>query len=194
MAYTKTQIGNIALNALGAETVPDIATRNSTHAIRLNAVFDLIYDEVLEAHPWHFAKRRLYVAASGRPEFGWGYSFALPTVPWCLRPLELDGDPLDEGDWTFEGREILTNQAGPLPLVFIARAPLEHASAQFASTMGYRLAAQVAWAVTNDRDTEKLMWKLYGDRLSAARSLNAMSAPADDRGQQESTFINSRRG
>lgn len=192
MPYSRTDIANLAFSELGAETVTDVTAGETPHAIRVNAVFDQLYDEVLEAHPWRFAIRRAHLAVGGQqPLFGWQNAFPLPTVPWCLRPLALDGELPGEG-WTFEGGSIYANRAGPLPLVYIARVGLERASALFAGALAYRIAKAVAFAVTNDRETEKTMLTYYRDKLSEARALNAQSAPADDGWAEYSSILEAR--
>ncbi|WP_428247220.1 hypothetical protein [Ferrovibrio sp.] len=176
MALDPTQAANKALNALGAETLTDIG-ESSTNARRCQAAMAMLVDEVLEAHPWHFAKRRAPLAASGTaPDFGWGYAFPLPTAPWCLRPLQVGGRDAGD-DWTVEGRDILANEPGPLQLVFIARVDLAQASGHFGRALGYRLAAEIGFAVTNSREVVADMWRLYERSLSDARAINAQSAP-----------------
>lgn len=187
MALDQTQVANLALAPLGAEPLTDIS-EDDINARRCRATIAAVIDEVLEAHPWHFAKRRAVLAASATaPAFGWGYAFPLPTAPWCLRPLFVGSRAVGEG-WTYEDRSLLANEPGPLELVYIARVDLSAASGHFGRAAGFRLAAQIGFAVTNSREMVDDMWRRYERSLADARALNAQSAPPDD-GDADTSFL-----
>lgn len=75
------------------------------------AIYTTLRDQVLEAFPWTFAKRRKQLVVSTvTPDFGYSYQFRLPAD--CLYPLSIVQNPLDteEPDWIVEGDYLLTDE------------------------------------------------------------------------------------
>lgn len=175
-----TGIANMALTELGAATIMSIDDAKESARL-IKARRDDCLDEVLARRAWSFARHRALAGSDGAaPAFGYAYQYSWPTDPWCLRVLEVNGKS-DDG-YKLEGRKILTDQAGPLELVFIRRVgdpglfdPL------FRSALAARLAAAVAYRVTQSRTKEADMYKLYEQRLREAVSIPAaVDRPAEE--------------
>ena len=185
------EIGNNALIALGAETIMDL-TEDSKAARLCNARFESARDAVLRAHPWNCAMARASLAQnSSAPAFGYDYSYELP--PDCLRVIEAygtDEEPID--DWQVEGRNLLCNET----TVYIKYTKKITDPNLFDSlcreAISARLAAEIAYALTQSRTAEKNMWEVYeGIKLREARAIDAQEGTPVD--VSEDSWITVRR-
>jgi hypothetical protein len=79
-----TALSNVALIRIGAQAISDLAD-GSSNALTINAVFDYVLEEVLQARDWKFAKIRakltrgdLLTPAVDSPIYGYQYAYPLP--------------------------------------------------------------------------------------------------------------------
>ena len=167
-------ICNLALTILGADRITAL-TDNSENARRLTTIYDPCLEDVLRAHPWNFAIKRSQLARlSSTPIFGYEYEFQLPAD--CLRPLEInDGASLIMG-FKIEGRKVLT-EYDTIYLKYITKItdPNQYTS-QFIFVLSSRLAAEIAYAVTNNKATAEQMFQLYITRLQTAKETDAQES------------------
>lgn len=190
---SKVEIGNRSLSKVGEARMTAL-TDNSKPAREINAAFDMVRDAELRKYRWSFAKRRAVLAALvAAPAFGFSYEFTLPTD--CLRVLSVgDFSPgvdisnarnADAQAYVIESRSILTDDAGPLNLVYTASIE-DTASwdACFVETFAARLAFDVADALTASQSRKDALFQEYKDSLRDARRANAIELPpspiADD--------------
>jgi hypothetical protein len=183
------QIANRALAKLGDKTIVSL-TENSNQARAVNECYTLVRQGELRRHPWHFAKRRAQLAASvDTPAFDYVYAYPLPAD--CLRVLmpmpdsesvQYDG----KVDWKIEGRSILSNEQGPLSIVYLADVtdPNEF-DAAFIDVFASRLAVEVAHRLTGSTEKRKMAQEEYRGALLEARRMNAfeqfsVERPMDD--------------
>lgn len=102
---TKVQICNLALSLVGEQGIQDIEGNGKNEQI-CKLLYEEVLEEVLQAHPWNFAKFRKELAEdTSDPVFGWENSFPLPTDPRCLQVLYTEENEL----WNIEGRKLVTN-------------------------------------------------------------------------------------
>ena len=119
---SKTGIGNIALAYLGEPPVNDIDSPGRSTAAAIMAMF---YDDArqftLRAGPWRFALHRMSITReTATPAHSWDYQFAIPTRCLLIHQLGTDDYPLTiNKDYKVEKGKILTNEEGPLEIVFI---------------------------------------------------------------------------
>jgi hypothetical protein len=115
-------VANLAIDILDDYPIADL--EEDTVVGRFMARnFWRAFDDVLYAYPWYFARARDILAADAvEPDFGWDYSYTLPSD--CVRPLPLRRN----GDWNdvpipyeIEGNKLLTDQADPLYFNYISR-------------------------------------------------------------------------
>lgn len=136
MAASEVFICNLALQALGQPKITSL-TENSVAARECNLAYEHIRDVLLTTHRWHFAEGEAQLAAeSTAPLFDYAYAFPWPAD--CLKPLPPNDPWLD---WKMRGRKILSNDAGPLDLVYIKRVT---DTAQFPATFTQYLAVKMA--------------------------------------------------
>lgn len=152
MPHSKASICNSALGKLGKfPLVQDADAPQEYHdAQAVCDSYDRRIGRTLRSQPWNFATRRAAVdRIEAAPAFGYAYQYPFPTAPAVARIWTLDEtfhgkDP----DFKVEGKFILSNDAGPLHVVFIAdiRDPAEF-DEQFAEAMADVVAEDAAVAV-----------------------------------------------
>jgi len=167
-------ICNLALTVLGADRITALSD-TSENAKRLTAIYDSCLEDVLRAHPWNFAIVRSQLALlSSTPTFGYDYEFQLPSD--CLRVVEVsDGTNLIT-DFKIEGRKLLCGDDS-VYIKYIGNItdPNQYTS-QFIFVFSSRLAAEIAYAVTNNKSTAQELYQLYMQRLQNAKETDAQES------------------
>jgi hypothetical protein len=155
---SKVSISNDALIRVGADTIISM-TEDTEQARVCNQVFDDCLDAVLQAHDWNFATERAILSqqATG-PLFGYTYKYLLPTNPYCLKVLELEG----AYEYKVEGRYLMTD-ADTAEISYIARvSDLNKLSPLFRQTLSLYIASQVCYTLTGSatlKGTLTAEWK-----------------------------------
>lgn len=171
---SRVSISNLALTILGADRITALED-NTENAKRLNAIYDYCLEDVLRAHPWNFAIIRQQLALlSSTPIFGYEYEFQLPSD--CLRVIEVnDGTSVITG-FKIEGRKLLSDYDS-VNIKFIGKiADPNQYTSQFVFVLSSRLAAEIAYAVTNNKATADQMFQLYAARLQQAKETDAQES------------------
>lgn len=113
-----TEIFNASLAALGENSITDAATDPAPRADIARRRWPFTLDAVLRSHPWNAAQElRVLAADVAVPEWKYERQFTLPTDPYCLRVLEVDGC----SDWQVFGRKIMTNEGPSLNIRYVGR-------------------------------------------------------------------------
>ncbi len=118
MAISITQICNASLLKIGAKPISDYDSKEDTNAEHCRFYWPIVSDAILRAHEWNCASSRAKLTQyENTPTFGYNYSYALPTKPYCLRVLRMV-DPNTDGcldavsyPWRVEGRHFLCNES-----------------------------------------------------------------------------------
>lgn len=84
MNYSQVGIANMALQRIGARGTIASLTENSPNAVKVNVVWDMIFQEVLSERDWKFAKTRVQLQQNANAPVG-GYLFAYPLPADFLR-------------------------------------------------------------------------------------------------------------
>lgn len=167
MAISQVSICNSALVKLGAEPISSLS-QSTKSAKSLAAIYDQVRDEVLRAHPWHFATKRVILVPNATvPAFGYDFSFDLPND--YLRIVD-DEDP--DTDYVIENGQILSNMDN-LNIRYVYRNAAEDQwDACFAEAFSCRLAREVCYALTQSATLVQGMDSLYKAALQSARTMN----------------------
>ena len=171
MATSAAEIASNALGILGGEPITAL-TDNSQRGRLCNRLYQPTMDEVLRAHPWNCAKVRRELARNQTaPIWDFSYAYTLPTDPWCLRILETDLDE-DGYEWQVEGRTLVSDQSS-VKILYIGRIsdPTRFDSLCEAA-ITHRLAAKMAYAITENASKVGDLWNLYAAILKEARSVD----------------------
>lgn len=166
-------VANRALGLVGNERLMALdEASNAAGAVR--AHMDAVSDAVLRSHPWNCAIRRALLAADATPPvFGFVAAFTLPANPYCLRVLGIGSATAPyKGAWQIEGRKLLADAGGPLPVRYIARVDPVDWDAMLADVIAVRLAAAIAYQLTSSRDAEAQLLKQFEALLRDARSID----------------------
>jgi len=173
---TRVSISNLALTILGADRITSIEDNNE-NARRLAAIYDSCLDDVLRAHPWNFAiKRQLLARLTSTPVFGYDYEYQLPSD--CIRVLEVNDGSNLISNYVIEGRKLLVDEDS-VYIKFIERiTDPNYYTPQFIMVLSSRLAAELAYAITNNKSNAELIMQLYLDRLQKAKETDTQESDA----------------
>jgi len=176
---------NRALAKLGQARLSSLADRNSI-ADLAGSLFDIVRDDEIAAHRWHFAKARVRLAAEAeKPAFGWAFQYVLPGD--CLRvllagpwPQPVMGDYVggDTQSYVIEGRKILSRLGPALDLSYLRR--VEEAALfppEFVEVLACKLAVEMCETLTGSASKRDLAWKEYEQAVRRARRVNAIQLP-----------------
>lgn len=180
MAGSIAEICNRALDLLGAG--PIVALDDATTAARLCARnYGPARDAVLRAYPWNEATARAALAADiTAPAWGWARAYTLP--PDCLRVIAIEGEVTASEGWRVEGGKVLTDAPAPLRIRYIRQLTDPGLiGPMLADAIAAQLAAQIAFAITNNASQANAMRELAGQMLRQARQVDALEQSQDER-------------
>ena len=168
-------ICNSALNLLGASTITQL-TEDSKNARLCNQRYEPIRDRMFRSHSWNCLTKRVQLAEdSSAPVVEYTNQFTLPTD--CLRVLKIHNGTTDSIasslDYAVEGRKIKTDE-GTVFLVYIAKIvdPNEY-DTYLVEALAAALAADLAYAITNNATLAKNYEATADERLREARFVDA---------------------
>jgi hypothetical protein len=171
---SRISIANVALTGLGAARISSLG-EDSENARRLNAIFDYCLDDLLREHPWNFSIKRLKLEQLvEKPLFGYDYIFQLPTA--CLRVIEVNDGSYVRDDFKIEDRKLLCDLDTVYIKCILRIEDTNQYSSQFCFVLASRLAAEIAYAVTNNKATAEMAYQIYQQRLQAAKAADAQES------------------
>ena len=181
---TQTGICNSALAKVGQGPIASI-DQDTRAAQIIKSIFDLIQDEVMTSHPWNFAIKRVkLIATATTPTFEYQHEFDVPND--CLRVLSVNDDCADwfgwrsgagnwgGNQWVVEGKKILCDDSEAWVRYIFRNVDYNSWSSPFAEVMAWRIAMDIAYALTQSSDREKACAEKYEKTLSLARSTDGM--------------------
>lgn len=179
MAGSVVEICNRALDLLGAPPITSLD--DASVAARLcSRNYGPCRDSVLRAYPWNEATARAALAAEVTAP-AWGYARAYPLPADCLRVVTVEDELLAAGPWRVEGGRILTDADAPLNVRYIRQltdpgliGPL------LADAIAARLAAQIAFGLTNNVSMAQSMQALLEQMMRDARRIDSLEQSQDD--------------
>lgn len=187
MAASETAIANMALAYLGSTTIASLAD-TSTEATFANLFFDQVRAQVMREHPWNFAKVRAQLAALvDTPEHTYAYQYQLPTD--CLRLLEVK----DCYDWKVESGHILCDLKSPIYITYIKdETDVTKWDSLFTQTVVYKLAAELAYAITADAKKRAELYQEYMITLQTAKKVDGSEDVPDEFGIWDNNLARTR--
>jgi hypothetical protein len=166
---------NSALNLLGASTITAL-TDDSKNARLCNQRYEPIRNRIFRSHAWNCLTKRVQLAEDAdAPVVGYTNQFTLPSD--CLRVLKIHNGTTDsivsDLDYKVEGRKVKTDE-GTVYLVYIALVtdPNEY-DAYLQEAISSALAADIAYAITNNATLAKNYLETADERLREARFIDA---------------------
>ena len=206
-AASKLAIINMALVMLQTNPAQSL-DQGTPHLTAALTFYDSAVDEVLRAHRWNFALRRITLPRmASAPVFGYRYAYQLPED--CLRVLVVSSarlesesaaqsgaygyePPTDPLLYRVEADQIVTNEE-TLYLRYVARLtdPTRY-DALFIDALTANLAMKLAYALAGTSSQQELLTRLYGDYLAQARSVSADEQTGPDTWGDSSGLVTAR--
>jgi hypothetical protein len=186
---TETEICNSALIKLGADTVLNLED-GSKGARLCKQQYPIARNEVLRSHYWNFAiKRSTLAQLATAPDFGYDYYYQLPSdFLLAIPPSPHEG--LSTIIYKLENGKLASNET-EINLKYVAEiTDTALFDALFVEVLAAKIAANLAYAMTQNRSVASDMYELYFQLLRQARSANAMESTPEL--MQANTWINSR--
>ena len=166
---------NSALNLLGASTISAL-TDDSKNARLCNQRYEPVRNRVFRSHAWNCLHKRVQLAQnSTAPVVEYSYAYALPSD--CLRVLKVHNGSTDsiksDIDYKLEGRNIVTNE-GTVYIIYIAiDTDPNNYDTYLQESISHQLAADLAYAVTNNATLADKYMTRADERLREARFIDA---------------------
>ena len=174
-------ICNSSLNLLGASTISAL-TEDTKNARLCNQRYEPIRNRVFRSHNWNCLIKRVELAQdSTGPVIEYTYGYTLPSD--CLRVLKVHNGTTDSIasalDYKVEGRKIVTDE-GTIYLVYVAldTDPTNYDSYLY-EAVSHQLAADLAYAITNNSTLANQYMSRADERLREARFIDATENALD---------------
>ena len=168
-------ICNSALNLLGASTISAL-TDDSKNARLCNQRYEPIRNRVFRSHAWNCLHKRIQLAQnSTSPVVEYSHAYALPAD--CLRVLKIHNGTTDSIaaalDYKLEGRNIVTD-IGTIFIIYIAlETDPNKYDAYLQESISHQIAADLAYAITNNATLANQYMTRADERLREARFIDA---------------------
>ena len=166
---------NSALNLLGASTISAL-TDDSKNARLCNQRYEPVRNRVFRSHAWNCLHKRVQLAQnSTAPVVEYSNAYALPSD--CLRVLKVHNGTTDSIasniDYKLEGRNIVTDE-GTIYLIYIALdTDPNNYDTYLQESISHQLAADLAYAITNNATLAEKYMTRADERLREARFVDA---------------------
>ena len=174
-------ICNSALNLIGASTISAL-TEDTKNARLCNQRYEPVRNRVFRSHNWNCLIKRVQLAANSTdPVIEFDKSYALPSD--CLRVLKIHNATTDSIAsnlvYKIEGRNIITDET-TVYLIYIAldEDPNNYDS-YLREAISHQLAADLAYAITNNATLANNYMTRADERLREARFIDATENSLD---------------
>jgi len=196
MAVTSsTDIGNLAMDLLGASTVNNIDVPTTSTESLLHRWYDQSRRKVLRGHPWNFASTRAQLAASSTvPPFGFTASFPVPNDFIRLNSVQdSEGNPVAKKAYTFENSSILSNvDSGILRIKYVYNiTDVNLFDPLFIDLLCLDIAIGIAFKITDSNTNVQRIGELQKMRRVIAMAIDGQESPPERR--EVSKSIDARR-
>ena len=168
-------ICNSALNLLGASTISAL-TDETKNARLCNQRYEPVRNRIFRGHNWNCLIKRVQLAQdSAAPVVEFSFQYTLPAD--CLRVLKIHTGVTDsiasDIPYKVEGRKIKTNE-GTVFLVYIALdTDPNNYDTYLQESISHQLAADIAYAITNNATLAKNYMERADERLREARFIDS---------------------
>ena len=185
---SQVEIANRALTKIGEARI--LSLSDDVEAARvIDAQWDIVRDAELRARNWNFSITRASLPALvAAPSWGFDRQFQLPSD--CLRVLQVgeffpgpsmsDYRNASEAAWQIEGGKILSDEAAPLKIRYVAR--IEDTGswdALFVEAFACRLAVEICERITQSNTKRQLAWDEYKEAVRMAVRADAIENPPE---------------
>ena len=178
MASSEVDLCNMALDSVGQASILAL-TDNSEQARACNSRYATARDAVLRAHRWNCAtKRAALTELSTAPVWGFSRAFQLPAD--FVRFANLDDLAIhfriEGGD---DGRVLLTDDTAVNLLYIYRLTTVPQMDEGLKECVAARLAAEIAYKLTGDKQVARDLYVVYQDKLNEARYADSLESPIE---------------
>lgn len=177
MATSSVSICSNALLMLGDKPISNL-TEPTDRARLASNLYESVRDDLLRAHPWNCAIKRVILAPlANAPAFDFASQFQLPG-DW-LRNVQVGrkGEPIP---YRMEGQRLLADETA-LPLVYVFRNTVEASwSRNLVHCMELAMAAKMAYAVTGSASMRDSMRDEFACELKVAKAIDGQDDPPEE--------------
>ncbi len=165
-----TEIFNAAFTALGESGITDAMADNTTKAVIARSRWPFTRDAVLRSHPWNCASNLATLTPDvDKPAWKYAFQYQLPSDPFCLRVLEVDGC----ADWQIFRRKIFTNMSTSIQIRYIGRiTDYNEIDGALMDSLVDALASELAFAQIGSPDIAKQRQEAFAAKSSWARTID----------------------
>lgn len=174
----KVAIINVALRSLGALSISSVTDADDENARRMNTVYNPILKALLRSHPWSFAKKEIALSQiTTEPVLeDYLYIYNLPSDFLRLNKTSVEPDYSHK----IKGRRLYSNSNSiSIEYGYFCTDPNQY-DAAFSEAFSAKLAAELCYAITRDKDMVKLKWDEFKSKFNIAKSLNGQEVTPDE--------------
>lgn len=176
MASSKTDILNIAATYISEGRVIDYDTDTGETARVLNFMYDQGRLKTLREAKWQCAREYVTISANSQaPAFKWTYSYTLPTDYVRMVSIsDIDPDYVKRPMYEKVGRNIYTDEAAPLKLIYIK--DLEEVGDMdelLVDAIALRIAADTAYNITDSLPLAQTLEDKWMAAISQAKTTDS---------------------
>jgi len=174
-------ICNSSLNLLGASTISAL-TEDTKNARLCNQRYEPVRNRVFRGHNWNCLIKRVQLAANSTdPVVEYAKSYALPSD--CLRVLKIHNGTTDSIasnlDYKIEGKNIVTDQTTVYVVYVALDEDPNNYDTYLREAISHQLAADLAYAITNNATLANNYMTRADERLREARFIDATENSID---------------
>lgn len=176
MATSNVAIANAALQKLGEARI-ELLTQDHPNARSMNGAFARCRGMELRRYTWGFAVKRESIAADG-DQTTWG-EWNRYSLPNDFIRLIRDNETGQRTDWRIEGIYIVTADASPLDIRYVAR--IEDPNLYddlFAEALACRLALETCEQITGSTSKKESIKDDYKEAIAEAKRIGAIEKEA----------------
>ena len=170
----KIDIVNLALARLGEPTINDLR-EGSEEAAKVHAVWDGALEATLQAYRWGFNVRRKALALQEENPAGYAYAYRYGAPAGMLQPYEIYTAQPEMGrpiPFLFEDQSIFTDEPDAILVYSVREDRCSLFTPAFRDALAWRLAGDLAMALTQRSDFAKLAQQNFNIAIDAAKAMS----------------------
>lgn len=196
MSYSRTQIYNLALNALGITAPITHTNQNDPRAIVLSNSFEIARDTVLEDFDWGFAEAYkdlpFTTTKSMNPRFKYQFDYPNDCIEArAVIDIQEGKEKKFKRSSGTEGQKVILTNTNPCRLRYTRRVEKEvYFSAGFSGALAQYLGGLCGEALTGSKQKATDCFNRYTFMINKAQINSAAEGAQED--EDDTTFIDSR--
>jgi len=184
---SKVDMINMGLVSLRAEPIA-LPIEGNEIGRKVIVVYDPLLRGYLRSHPWNFAKKETSLSRVDVTPALDDYDYVFNLPPDFIKLLKTNVEP--DYSHKIKGRRIYSNSTTlSIEYIYFNEDPNSYDDA-FVEAFSAKLAAELCYAITGDKEMVKIKWAEFKAKNDAAKSANGQEQTLDE--PQSDVFLNSR--